>query len=53
MLEFTWDRETKNTVRFAEVEREGKPPVIGILYVKKFAAGDLETLTVDIRELKE
>ena len=32
------ERETKNTVRYEEVESEsGEPPVIGTLYVQKWA----------------
>lgn len=33
---FEMEKETKNTVRFQEVS-EGKPPVIGTLYVQKWA----------------
>ncbi len=38
MLKVTFDREreTKNTVRYQEREAE-EPPVIGTLYVQKFA----------------
>lgn len=39
-------------MRFQEDEREGKAPVIGTLYVKKFAAGDKTKLTVEIPELE-
>jgi hypothetical protein len=32
------ERETKNTVRYEEVESEsGEPPVIGTLYIQKWA----------------
>jgi len=32
------ERETKNTVRFAEQENaEGLPPAVGTLYIQKFA----------------
>ncbi len=43
-------RETKNTVRFEEPEG-GEPPVIGTLYVQKWAThrlGDPETIAVVI-----
>ena len=33
-LVFATERETKNTVRFQE-EANGKPPVIGTLYVQR------------------
>jgi hypothetical protein len=34
--EFEMEKETKNTVRYAEVAA-GKPPVIGTLYIQKWA----------------
>jgi hypothetical protein len=43
-------KETKNTVRYEEPE-SGDPPVIGTLYVQKWAMhrlGDPETLTVTL-----
>lgn len=47
-IEFRREKETKNTVRFQEVEQVGKPPVVGTLYVQKWAVGPQETLTVEI-----
>ena len=38
-LVFVRERETKNTVRFQE-EASGKPPVIGTLYVQRWALGE-------------
>ena len=38
-LGFVIDRETKNTVRFQE-EADGKPPVVGTLYVQRWALGE-------------
>jgi hypothetical protein len=35
---FTLERETKNTYRYQE-EPSGKPPVIGTLYIQKWAVG--------------
>jgi len=37
-LTFALERETKNTVRYAE-QTDGKPPAIGTLYVQKWALG--------------
>jgi hypothetical protein len=48
-------RETKNTVRFEEPEG-GEPPVIGTLYVQKWAVhrlGDPESITVVIEPTAE
>lgn len=33
------EKETKNTVRFAEEEREGKPAVLGTVYIPKWVVG--------------
>lgn len=38
-INFTKVKETKNTVKFEEEQVAGKPPVIGTLYVQKWAAG--------------
>ena len=48
-LVFVTERETKNTVRFQE-EARGKPPVIGTLYVQRWALGEPlpQRLTVTI-----
>ncbi len=37
-IRFSIEKETKNTVRYQE-ESGGKPPVIGTLYVQKWALG--------------
>jgi hypothetical protein len=37
---FTLERETKNTYRYQEeLSSSGKPPVIGTLYIQKWAVG--------------
>ncbi|HEU0021388.1 MAG TPA: hypothetical protein VFR55_06925 [Dehalococcoidia bacterium] len=38
-LRFTLERETKNTIRYAE-DASGKPPAIGTLYVQKWLLGN-------------
>lgn len=48
MVKFTREKETKNTVKFQEMPAPGSPPVIGTLYVQKWAVGDAQTLTVYI-----
>jgi len=46
------ERETKNTIRFEEMENaEGNPPLIGTLYVQKWALkrlGDPGRLTLTL-----
>jgi len=34
---FGMEKETKNTVRYQEEQAEGQPPVIGTIYVQKWA----------------
>jgi hypothetical protein len=50
IVEFKKAKETKNTVKYDEVQVAGKPPVIGTLYVQKWFADDKTTLTVEIKE---
>ena len=45
---FKLEKETKNTVKFAEVQTPGQAPIIGALYVQKWAAGDATKLKVTI-----
>lgn len=49
-VKFKREKETKNTIRFQEVEEKGKPPVIGTLYVQRWFAGDRDELTIEIEE---
>jgi len=46
---FIKERETKNTVRFAEEVPAGKPPIIGTLYLQKWFAGTAESITVTVK----
>ena len=41
-------KETKNTVKFTEVQTEGQAPIIGTLYVQKWIAGTATKLKVTI-----
>ena len=49
-IEFVKEKETKNTVRFKEIPPEGKPGVIGTLYLQKWYAGSAEKVTVTIEK---
>ena len=53
-LTFTLERETKNTIRYAE-DASGKPPAIGTLYVQKWLLGNTppQKLTITIWEAEE
>jgi hypothetical protein len=50
---FQKEKETKNTVRYEEKSEQGKPPVIGTLYVQKWFAGERETIEIEISEAEE
>ena len=47
-IEFEKEKDTKNTVKFAEVQTQGEAPVVGTLYVQKWFAGDADHLKVTI-----
>jgi len=47
-IKFKREKETKNTVRFQEEPGPGKPPVIGTLYLQKWAAGDTARLEIEL-----
>jgi hypothetical protein len=46
--EFSKEKETKNTVKFEEKPPAGQPPVIGALYLQKWAVGKAEKVTVKV-----
>jgi hypothetical protein len=49
-INFKLEKETKNTYRYQEVPDEGKPPVLGALYLQKWFTGETpnEKITVII-----
>lgn len=51
-LQFEYDRTTKRTIRFSEVPSDA-PPIVGILYVQKWWAGDAKELTVTLEKEEE
>ena len=51
-LEFEFEKETKNTIRYKEMPKEGTAPVIGVLYVQKWFAGNAKKMKVTIEKLK-
>lgn len=48
-VKFEFEKETKNSVRYKEVPEEGKPPIVGSLYVQKWFAGNAKSLQVTIK----
>jgi hypothetical protein len=47
-LQFEFEKETKNSVRYKEVPAEGKAAIVGSLYVQKWFAGDSKSLQITI-----
>jgi len=47
-IQFEYEKETKNSVRYKEVPEEGKAPMVGTLYVQKWYAGDCKSLEITI-----
>jgi len=53
-VKFEREKETRNTIKYHEVAEQGKPPIIGTLYLQKWYAGDCKELTLTIeKEQKE
>jgi hypothetical protein len=48
VLQFEFEKATKNTNKYNEIPEAGQPPVVGTLYVQKWAARDAKRLTVKI-----
>ncbi|MDB3935495.1 hypothetical protein N9383_02105 [Granulosicoccus sp.] len=49
-VQFEFDKETKNSVRYKEVPEEGKAPIVGSIYVQKWFAGSTKSLVITIDE---
>jgi peptidyl-tRNA hydrolase len=47
-ITFEREKETKNTVRFQEKPAEGKPPIIGTLYVQKWFANGKDKIVLTV-----
>ena len=49
-VNFEFEKETKNSVRYKEVPEAGKAPIVGSIYVQKWYAGDSKSLSVCIEK---
>jgi hypothetical protein len=47
-VSFTKEKDTKNTVRFAEDQVQGEPPIVGTLYIQKWFVGDATKLKLTV-----
>ncbi|WP_295891473.1 hypothetical protein [uncultured Vibrio sp.] len=50
IVQFEYEKETKNSVRYKEVPEEGTAPIVGSLYVQKWFAGDSKNLEITIEK---
>ncbi|MDB1124714.1 hypothetical protein [Vibrio algarum] len=48
VVQFEYEKETKNSVRYKEVPEEGTAPIVGTLYVQKWFAGNSKSIEVTI-----
>lgn len=47
-VQFEFEKETKNSVRYKEVPEAGKAPIMGTIYVQKWFAGDAKLLELTL-----
>ncbi|MFK8021683.1 MAG: hypothetical protein AB8B86_18115 [Pseudomonadales bacterium] len=47
-VQFEFEKETKNSVRYKEVPEDGKAPIVGSLYVQKWFAGTTKSIAITI-----
>lgn len=50
VLQFEYEKETKNSVRYKEVPDEGTAPIVGSLYVQKWFAGSSQSIEITIEK---
>ncbi|WP_166738799.1 hypothetical protein [Psychromonas algarum] len=50
VVNFTIEKETKNSVRYKEVPAEGEAPIVGTLYMQKWFAGNSKNIQVTIEK---
>ncbi len=47
-VNFEFEKETKNSVRYKEVPEDGTAPIVGSLYVQKWFAGTTKSIAITI-----
>jgi hypothetical protein len=47
-IRFVHKKDTAKTRVYEEVPQQGQPPVVGTIYVQKWAAGDATEVTVEL-----
>jgi hypothetical protein len=48
IVKFSYEKDTRNSVRYKEEPEEGKAAIVGTLYVQKWFAGNSKNLEVTI-----
>ncbi|WP_185962654.1 hypothetical protein [Thalassomonas sp. M1454] len=49
IINFEFEKQNKNSVRYKEVPADGMPPVLGSIYVQKWFAGDKKNIEITIK----
>ena len=49
-VQFTFEKETKNSIRYKEVPEEGQAPIVGSLYLQKWFVGQSKNIQVTIEK---
>ena len=50
ILKFELEKKNKNSVRYKEVPEDGKPPVLGSIYVQSWYASDSKNIEIIIKK---
>lgn len=48
VVQFEYEKETKNSVRYKETPADGEAPIVGSLYVQKWFAGNAKSIEITI-----
>jgi len=49
-VNFEFEKETKNSVRYKEVQEDGKAPIVGTIYLQKWFAGSTKNISINIEK---
>jgi hypothetical protein len=49
-VQFTFEKETKNSIRYKEVPEVGQAPIVGSLYLQKWFVGEAKNIQVTIEK---
>ena len=49
-VNFEFEKETKNSIRYKEVQEDGKAPIVGSIYIQKWFAGSTKNISINIEK---